>query len=74
MTGETENLVLEILKKIQSDLAYVRQDVGDLKLRNASIENHLASLHLDMVQLGARIDTLARRIERVETRLGLADA
>lgn len=74
MSEDTENLVLEILKKIQHDLSFVRQDVSDLKLRNASIENHLASLHLDMVQMGARIDTLSRRIERVETRLGLADA
>lgn len=74
MTEETESLVLEILKKIQGDLAFVRQDVSDLKLRNASIENHLASLHLDMVQMGARIDTLSRRMERMETRMGLIDA
>ena len=74
MTEETETLVMEILKKIQHELSLVRQDVSDLKLRNASIENHLASLHLDMVQMGARIDTLSRRIERVETRLGMADA
>jgi len=74
MTDETENLVLEILKKIQSDVVFIRQDVNDLKIRTASVENHLAALHLYLVQVGARVDTLGRRIERVETRLGLIEA
>ena len=74
MTEDTENLVLEILKKIQSDVAFVRQDVNDLKIRTASVENHLAAFHLDLVQISARVDTLGRRMERVETRLGLIEA
>jgi len=74
MTEDTTNLVLEILKKIQSDVAFVRQDVNDLKNRMASVESHLAALHLDLVQISARVDTLGRRMERVETRLGLIDA
>ena len=74
MTEETENLVVQILKKLQADNQHFRQEFDDIKTRLASVENHLAANHLDFAQLSARIDTLSRGLERMELRLGLLES
>jgi polyhydroxyalkanoate synthesis regulator phasin len=79
MTEESESLVLEILKKIQNDLATVKDELKANRIWQSSVDSrfnaivcHLASMHLDMAQVNARIDGLSRRIERLEARLELA--
>ena len=72
MTQGTDNLVLEILKKLQADNAYFRQKFSDVEMRLAAIESHLAANHLDSAQLSARVDGLGERINRIERRLELA--
>ena len=77
MTAEIENLMLEILKRIQAD-------VGDLRTRMTGIESRLGSLetmvagmrrdlaHMygDVVEQQVRMDQLTARVER---RLELRD-
>jgi hypothetical protein len=60
MTEESESLVLEILKKIQNDLATVKDELKANRLwqsavdsRFNAIDSHLASMHLDMAQVNA---------------------
>ena len=74
MTEQTENLMLEILKSIQTDCAYFRRKFDDVDLRLAALESHAAANHLDLVQLSARIDSLGKRLDRIERRLELQDA
>lgn len=80
MTAEIENLMLEILKRIQAD-------VGDLRTRMTGIESRLGSLetvvagmrrdlaHMygDVVEQQVRMDQLTARVERIERRLELRD-
>jgi hypothetical protein len=68
MTEETENSALQILEKLQADNQHFRQEFDYIKARLASVENHL-----DFAQLSARINTLSRRLERMEVRLGLLE-
>jgi chromosome segregation ATPase len=63
----TNALLLEHLKAIQSTLARhseelrkIRERLGILKMQYASLSN--------------RMDRLDKRVERIETRLGLVDA
>ena len=74
MTADNESLVLEILKKIQSDQSTIKEEMKADRLWKSSMDSHLTSIHLEIAQVNARIDGLSRRIDRLETRLGLVDA
>ncbi len=84
MTDENENLVLEVLKRVQADIAALRSDLvngqrelGDrmtrLEVRMTAQEQHLATLVLSLPAAHERIDDLTRRVARIERRLELSD-
>ncbi len=73
MSTETENLVVEILRRIQSDLASVKLDMVDIKHRMSSIELHIGELSSSFAGQSLRIDRLDERLARIERRLELQD-
>jgi uncharacterized coiled-coil protein SlyX len=84
MTEETENLVLEVLKRVQADIAVLRsevsatrRDLGErmtrLEVRMTAQEQHLSTLVLSLPAAHERIDDLTRRVERIERRLELSE-
>jgi len=77
----TNELIYEVLKSVQAQVAIIREDVGSLKFRATSqdrmlsrIEAGFADMHGDFAELAGRMDRLESRMARVETRLGLTDA
>jgi archaellum component FlaC len=83
MTDNVENLILEMLKGLRSDVKEFRsryeEDLDDLKARMSSLENAMVSVkrevnHGDEVDARQQIslDKLMKRIERIEHRLELA--
>ena len=48
MTSETENLVLQILKKLQGDLSELRKDSSEVKQRLGAVEQQLGLLRRDV--------------------------
>jgi hypothetical protein len=73
MHDSTENLVLEILRRIQADVAILREDMRDVKTRLSSIEARLAHSGADYATQSLRIDRLEDRLERIEHRLDIHD-
>lgn len=80
MTEQTENLVLEILRRIQGDQAAMRDDIRDIKTRLTLMDENLAGVHRDMGNLytlyaaqSGRIDRIEDRLERIERRLELRE-
>ncbi len=73
MTDETANLVLEHLRSMRAVLDRVAQDVADLKLRFAGLEQHMAGYQISDVRQNSEIDRLNQRMDRIEKRLELAD-
>ncbi len=71
MTEETESLVLEILRKIQADIAALRFDMVDLKHRVTMIERNTADIASSFAGQSARIDRLDERLDRIERQLEL---
>ena len=67
MTDEPENLMLVILRRMESKLDRVIDDVQDLKVRTTAVEEALVGVH-------RRLDRLENRVERIERRLDLVDA
>ena len=67
MSEATNELMLEILKKIHASQTRVEHDIKDLKFRMGQVEQTLA-------HHSGRFDRLEERFERVERRLDLVDA
>ncbi len=70
----TNELIYEVLKSIQAQVALVREDVDSIKARLTSVDTRLGLLHTDMANQSERLDRLESRMARVESRLSLADA
>ena len=81
MPDEVDNLVLELLRAIRADTAAIRRQQVEHGHRLARLELGQAAMRRDQAgdaeasaHAGVRVDELADRLERVETRLGLRDA
>ena len=66
MANDTDNLVLEHLRAIRSDLDDLKADMHDMKVRLTAVEEGLAGVH-------RRLDRLDQRVDRIERRLQLAE-
>lgn len=80
MTEQNENLVLEILRRIQADQAATREDVREIKTRLTLIDENIAVIHREVGNLYAlyaaqsgRLDRMENRLERIEYRLELRE-
>ncbi len=70
----TNELIYQVLQRIQSDVSYLKREMGEAKLRLGSVEDHMGSLVVSSVGINHRLDGHDVRLERIETRLGLVDA
>ena len=66
MADEPDNLVLQLLRRIDTKLDRVVDDVQDLKVRMTHVEESLAGVN-------RRIDRVEARLDRIEKRLDLVD-
>ncbi len=74
MTSETENLLFEILKKVQTDVSAMREDMHLMRMEMTAMRHDLASVRTMQDVHGAEIANMKARLERVETRLDLRDS
>ena len=79
MTDNTENLMLEHLKRFQAVLDRVERKLDDLTRRAGNLEMSVAGVRRDLAHLeendaamSIRMDYLNERVERIERRLELA--
>ncbi|HEX8215029.1 MAG TPA: hypothetical protein VF582_06105 [Allosphingosinicella sp.] len=73
MTEQTESLIVGILKRIQADVAEIKQDVRDLKVRLGVMVGHVSNLVAAQHHTNERLDRMGDRVERIERRLDLVD-
>ena len=64
MADEPDNLVLVMLRRLDTKMDRLIDDVHELKVRMSSVETNLAGVQ-------RRIDRLDDRVERIERRLDL---
>jgi septal ring factor EnvC (AmiA/AmiB activator) len=74
MTEPDFNLMLAILKEIRGDIAEMKQDLADLKLRVHVLEDQYASLAMSMAGLNHRLDRVQADVSLIRRRLDLVDA
>ena len=73
MSEVTPDLIYAVLQKMQGDMAELKFDMRDLKVRMTMVEEHLGSSIIAISGVNSRLDRLNDRVERIETRLDLTD-
>jgi hypothetical protein len=72
---ESEDLTLQILKIIQTDIVGMRQEIRDNQMSNNmqfhEINHHLSGLHPGISDLRDRVHTVEKHIYRIENHLGI---
>jgi len=74
MTEETENIVLEMLRRIRASQERMELDISDLKSRLTAVEITMGQIVSLLAGQSGRMDRIEERLARVERRLELADA
>jgi predicted nucleic acid-binding Zn-ribbon protein len=67
MNDETKNLVLRALRRIETSIDGLREDVREIKTRLGILEQQYASM-------SNRVDRIEFRLDRIEKRLDLVEA
>jgi archaellum component FlaC len=67
----SNELIYSVLQKMQGDMAELKFDVRDLKVRMTMVEEHLGSSIIAISGVNSRLDRLSDRVERIENRLDL---
>jgi predicted nuclease with TOPRIM domain len=69
----TQDLIYEVLRKVQTDVSFLKDNVRELRQDNASIRNHLHMLQGDVNNLHGTGGQVVDRLERIENRLDLRE-
>ncbi len=73
MTEDTENMVLEMLRRIPVSQERTELDIIDIKGRISSMELIQGQVLSQIGSIGVRLDRLEERVSRIERRLELVD-
>ncbi len=73
MTADTENLVLEHLRAIRATLGEHSNELAGIRLEISAMGQQLAGLTAAVYSGKSELDSLKRRVERIERRLELND-
>lgn len=73
MTDADQSLMLEILKRIQADIADMKHDLTGIRVELGAMGQQLGALTTAVYSGKSDVDALRRRIERIEQRLELTD-
>jgi septal ring factor EnvC (AmiA/AmiB activator) len=74
MTEVTNQLLYEVLKKIQDELAHVRARVDDHTDQLISIRDDIHGVRGDILRVERSVAETKVRVERIERRMGLVEA
>ena len=73
MTEKTESLVLEILKRMQSDMSEMRDEMRGVRVEMTGIKQHIAAFMAHDIKQDSEIDAIKARLDRIERRLELSE-
>ena len=69
----TNELIFSVMQQMQADMADMKFDLHDLKLRMTMVEEHLGSSIIATSGVNARLDRINDRVERIERRLDITE-
>ena len=73
MTDITQELMFELMKRIQSDLATLKDGQRDMRQDIVSLRNHMHVMQGDINNLHGSMAQVLTRLDRIENRLELRE-
>jgi uncharacterized protein Yka (UPF0111/DUF47 family) len=73
MPAASNELIFEVLKKVQEDVSQTRQDMRHVREELIATRGHLLALQKDTNNIYERLTTLESKVDRIERRLELTD-
>ena len=74
MTEDTENMVLEMLRRIRASQERTKLDIADDKSRVSALEQVQGQVLVLLGTMNQRMDRFDERLGRIERRLDLVEA
>jgi archaellum component FlaC len=74
MSDNTDNLVLEHLRAMRGDIGEIKSRLDRMDLRLSVIEQTIGSLYALSASDRETLQSVIKRVERIERRLDLSDA
>jgi hypothetical protein len=74
MAEETDNLILEMLRRVRASQERTELDIADLKGRVSALEQVTGQILVLLGTMAQRMDRFDERLARIERRLDLIDA
>jgi len=74
MAEATNELMYELLKRMNADLALVREDVRGGREEMTAMRGHTLAIQRDVNNICERMGSVEARVEWIERRLNLVDA
>ena len=74
MTEDTENMVLEMLRRIRASQERTELDIADVKSRVSALEQVQGQVLVLLGSMNQRMDRFDERLGRIERRLDLVEA
>lgn len=65
-SDDTKDIVIPILRQLQSDMATVKEHLGSMNIRLNTVESHVAVFMASSRYIDSEIDTIRGRIEALE--------
>ena len=73
MADEPDNIVLLLLRRIDTTVVETCEDLRELKVRMTTVAERLANVELSVASTNRRIDRVEVRLDRIERRLDLVE-
>ena len=74
MTDNVDNLVLDLLQAIRADIADLKDRITGVEVQLSALGQQVAGLAVAVYSGKSELDTVKRRLDRIERRLELNDA
>ena len=74
MAEVTNELIYEVLKRLQSDTAEVKAELREINVRLNAMQIHIIALQQDVQKIYTILGRHDARLDRIERRLNLVEA
>ncbi|UZK66009.1 hypothetical protein [Sphingomonas sp. M1-B02] len=72
--SDTSELTFQLLKRLHAEFPDFRRDQASVKMRLGSLEQHVATMSVDIARINVELDHIRGDVGLIKRRLDLADA
>jgi septal ring factor EnvC (AmiA/AmiB activator) len=71
--SDTADLTYELMKRLHAEFGEFRRDIASVKMRLTSLEQHQATVAVDIARINLELDQIREDVSRIKRRLDLVD-